>query len=114
MTSREKPDVTRPEISLEVRNVTVTYRNGNTALQDASFSLSKGSICGLVGVNGSGKSTLFKAIMGFTKEKYEKIKGGRPTTAAALNQLAAGLAAQGTRLTAQFSGRAPAPGSSLF
>jgi manganese/iron transport system ATP-binding protein len=45
--------------------VTVTYRNGLTALTDASFSVPKGTITGLVGVNGAGKSTLFKAIMGF-------------------------------------------------
>ena len=51
--------------SLTVRDVTVTYPNGMTALQDASFELGPGTICGLVGVNGSGKSTLFKAIMGF-------------------------------------------------
>jgi len=50
---------------LQVRDVTVTYRNGHTALWDASFSLPAGSITALVGVNGSGKSTLFKAIMGF-------------------------------------------------
>ncbi|HET7409696.1 MAG TPA: manganese/iron ABC transporter ATP-binding protein [Paracoccaceae bacterium] len=45
--------------------LTVTYRNGLTALTDASFEVPTGSICALVGVNGSGKSTLFKAIMGF-------------------------------------------------
>ncbi len=50
---------------LEVHDVTVTYRNGHTALYDASFSLPAGTITALVGVNGSGKSTLFKAIMGF-------------------------------------------------
>lgn len=46
-------------------DVTVTYRNGLTALSHASFSVPKGTITALVGVNGSGKSTLFKAIMGF-------------------------------------------------
>ena len=51
--------------AIEVENVTVTYRNGHTALRDASFEVPGGSICALVGVNGSGKSTLFKAIMGF-------------------------------------------------
>lgn len=51
--------------SLVVDGVTVTYPNGNTALQSASFELGPGTICGLVGVNGSGKSTLFKSIMGF-------------------------------------------------
>lgn len=45
--------------------VTVTYRNGLTALTDASFAIPEGTITALVGVNGSGKSTLFKAIMGF-------------------------------------------------
>lgn len=50
---------------LSVRNATVTYRNGHTALRDASFDIPTGTITALVGVNGSGKSTLFKAIMGF-------------------------------------------------
>ncbi len=50
---------------LDVSGVTVTYRNGHTALIDASFSIPRGTITALVGVNGSGKSTLFKAIMGF-------------------------------------------------
>lgn len=48
-----------------VRDLTVTYRNGHTALRDTSFDIPDGSIAALVGVNGSGKSTLFKSIMGF-------------------------------------------------
>lgn len=47
------------------QNVTVTYRNGHTALRDATFEIPTGTITALVGVNGAGKSTLFKAIMGF-------------------------------------------------
>jgi manganese/iron transport system ATP-binding protein len=47
------------------RNVTVTYRNGNTALRNATFDIPTGTITALVGVNGAGKSTIFKAIMGF-------------------------------------------------
>ncbi|MFB9139181.1 manganese/iron ABC transporter ATP-binding protein [Maritalea porphyrae] len=54
-----------PNSGLSVANVTVTYRNGHTAIRDASFQLPRGTICALVGVNGSGKSTLFKSIMGF-------------------------------------------------
>ncbi len=46
-------------------DVTVTYRNGHTALHDANFDVPTGTITALVGVNGAGKSTLFKAIMGF-------------------------------------------------
>ena len=52
---------------LNIRSATVTYRNGQTALADASFDVPTGSITALVGVNGSGKSTLFKAIMGFVR-----------------------------------------------
>ena len=54
-----------PPPGIRARGLTVTYRNGLTALTDASFEVPVGSICALVGVNGSGKSTLFKAIMGF-------------------------------------------------
>jgi len=50
---------------IEARGLTVTYRNGFTALTDASFTVPPGSITALVGVNGAGKSTLFKALMGF-------------------------------------------------
>jgi manganese/iron transport system ATP-binding protein len=54
--------------------VTVTYRNGLTALTDASFAIPKGTITALVGVNGAGKSTLFKAIMGFLPLARGKIR----------------------------------------
>ena len=50
---------------LSINDITVTYRNGHTALRGASFAIPRGTITALVGVNGSGKSTLFKAIMGF-------------------------------------------------
>jgi manganese/iron transport system ATP-binding protein len=52
---------------LAVRHATVTYRNGLTAIKDASFEIPTGTITALVGVNGSGKSTLFKSIMGFVR-----------------------------------------------
>lgn len=53
------------EPGLSAKDVTVTYRNGHTALWDASFEIPRGTVTALVGVNGAGKSTLFKAIMGF-------------------------------------------------
>lgn len=55
----------RNDGGLSVQNATVTYRNGHTALRNASFSIPRGTITALVGVNGAGKSTIFKAIMGF-------------------------------------------------
>jgi len=70
-TAASTPDVTTRAAKtaagpgLDVSGITVTYRNGVTALQDVSFDIPKGSITAVVGVNGSGKSTLFKSIMGF-------------------------------------------------
>mgnify|MGYP006055978107 FL=1 len=52
-------------VGLSAQDVTVTYRNGHTALWNANFELPCGTVTALVGVNGAGKSTLFKAIMGF-------------------------------------------------
>jgi len=70
----EGPDARGRPASLSVRNVTVTYANGTTALEDASFELNSGTICALVGINGSGKSTLFKAIMGFVTPQRGEVK----------------------------------------
>ena len=68
---------------LSVEGVTVTYRNGHTALRDATFQIPAGTITALVGVNGSGKSTLFKAIMGFLRVAKGEIRVlGAPAKAA--------------------------------
>lgn len=65
---------------ISVSDVTVTYRNGHTALRSATFSVPGGSIAALVGVNGSGKSTLFKAVMGFVRLAAGNIAiAGMPT-----------------------------------
>jgi manganese/iron transport system ATP-binding protein len=61
-------------VSLSVHGLTVTYPNGNTALDNATFDMRAGTICGLVGINGSGKSTLFKAIMGFQRPSSGEVR----------------------------------------
>lgn len=71
-------------IELRVENVTVAYPNGLVALKDASFTLTGGAICGLVGVNGSGKSTLFKAIMDFVRPVKGAVTIGGKTVREAL------------------------------
>ena len=69
--------------SISVRNLTVTYNNGFTAVQNASFDLDPGTICALVGVNGSGKSTIFKSIMGFVRPSAGEVRlCGRPVAEA--------------------------------
>ena len=60
--------------SISLRNLSVTYPNGYTAVRDASFDLDPGTICALVGVNGSGKSTIFKAIMGFVRPSAGEVR----------------------------------------
>jgi manganese/iron transport system ATP-binding protein len=75
---------------ISAKNITVTYRNGHTALRDASFELPTGTIAALVGVNGSGKSTLFKALMGFVPAASGEISilGGTVKQALAANTVA--------------------------
>ena len=55
----------KTNIAIDVQGLSVRYKNGHTAIKNATFSISKGSISGLVGINGAGKSTIFKALMGF-------------------------------------------------
>ena len=71
------------DLTVELRDVTVSYNNGHVALHKASFRLDAGTICALVGINGSGKSTLFKAVMGFLKPVSGSVQiAGQPVKTA--------------------------------
>ncbi|HGJ5882681.1 MULTISPECIES: manganese/iron ABC transporter ATP-binding protein [Arsenophonus] len=72
--------------NLVVDNATVTYNNGHTAIYDASFNITGGSICALVGVNGSGKSTLFKTIMGLVTPTKGRVTLNNAAIKTALKQ----------------------------
>lgn len=63
-----------PGGGISAEALTVSYRNGLTALRDATFAIPTGTITALVGVNGAGKSTLFKAIMGFLPAAAGRIR----------------------------------------
>lgn len=71
---------------IAAKDITVTYKNGNIALRDASFEIPTGTITALVGVNGAGKSTLFKALMGFLPASKGQITIRGHSVKAALKQ----------------------------
>jgi branched-chain amino acid transport system ATP-binding protein len=61
---------------LEVKNVTVRYDTA-TILDEASLTVGKGELVGLVGPNGAGKTTLLRAIAGLINWDKEILRGTR-------------------------------------
>ena len=49
---------------VEVRNLTKDY-SGRRAIEDISFSIEDGEVCGLLGPNGAGKSTIMNIMAGY-------------------------------------------------
>jgi branched-chain amino acid transport system ATP-binding protein len=73
---------------LSVTGLTMRF-GGVTALQDVSFEVARGAICGLIGPNGAGKTTLFNCI----SRLYDPGAGsitfdGRPLASFARHELA--------------------------
>jgi len=59
-------------------DVTVSFGNGVTALNDISFSINKNEFTFLVGASGAGKSTILSCIMGVYKPKKGTVEVGEP------------------------------------
>lgn len=51
------------DVVIEVKNLTKQYKT-QKAVDDASFQIRKGMICGLIGPNGAGKTTIMKTLGG--------------------------------------------------
>jgi ABC-2 type transport system ATP-binding protein len=57
---------------VQIDGVTKTFGD-KVALNDVSFSVPSGQICGLLGPNGAGKTTLFRLLMGILKATKGKL-----------------------------------------
>lgn len=57
---------------VEIQNLSKEYKE-KQVLQDISFNIESGTVCGLLGVNGAGKSTLMKILFGLISADSGKI-----------------------------------------
>ena len=57
---------------ITLKKISLSY-NKRQILDDVSFNIREGEICGLLGPNGVGKSTIFNIIVGLVKPNYGKI-----------------------------------------
>jgi ABC-2 type transport system ATP-binding protein len=55
------------EPSLSLKNLVMSYREGQRILRDISLSLEPGSVTGLLGINGAGKTTLMRIALGLLR-----------------------------------------------
>ncbi|MDD5824156.1 MAG: energy-coupling factor transporter ATPase [Firmicutes bacterium] len=64
-------------MAIEVKNISYTYSPGlpgeTLALDDVSFEIEDGQICGIIGHTGSGKSTLLQTLNGLIKPSQGSI-----------------------------------------
>jgi ABC-2 type transport system ATP-binding protein len=53
-----------PATPLEISGLIKRYKNGHLAVDDLSFRVERGKVCGLLGPNGAGKTTTLRMLMG--------------------------------------------------
>jgi len=64
-------------ICLGVENLSYTYPQGTTALEDVSFTIQAGSCLGIIGLNGCGKTTLCYCLCGIIPHFFKGTMEGR-------------------------------------
>jgi len=63
-----------PGVKLAVRDLTMRYANGHTALRDFNMSVHAGEMVVVLGSNGSGKSTFMKCVVGLNRPTVGSIE----------------------------------------
>lgn len=66
MVSKYQEETSVHRLSLEVRNVSYRFPDGNTAVNDVSFSVAEAKLVGILGASGSGKTTLLNILSGIS------------------------------------------------
>lgn len=71
---------------VELKDVSVRYPNGVTALEGITFEAFERDLIGIIGPNGSGKSTLLKVILGLIRPNRGTVKlFGKPLSTKSLS-----------------------------
>jgi ABC-type multidrug transport system ATPase subunit len=65
------------KISFVAENLTYRFRDGETAINNVSFSTGEGKLVGIMGASGSGKTTLLNLLSGIQKPTSGKIRINR-------------------------------------
>lgn len=58
-------------MQITVKQLSKSYKD-KTILDNVTFTIESGTVCGLLGVNGAGKSTLMKILFGLFPKVVEK------------------------------------------
>ena len=60
------------EPALEIRGLSKDY--GDFRLEDVTFTVPRGSVCGLIGPNGAGKTTIIKLILNLARRRTGEVR----------------------------------------
>ena len=75
------------QVLLKLKDLTFSYDNSETLLENINLDIAKGEIIGIIGKNGAGKSTLFKLISGIIPCKNQILYNTQPIERISKKQL---------------------------